>query len=190
MKKGGKKMIELSAKKKFLSWVIQCVPLKRKEAYWMLNYLLKHESLLQHVMFVEGALNTPRGILITDRKTLGLGLEMKKGSSLIEDPQAIYSELRNHQKDQLFIEINFVDREQSFLYLEILEDNDYRPLTNHEQEIFFDSLDQFLEEEALRLTLKHLEKEIDKALEDNNKEEFLELTDKYTRLKAEKVTSI
>lgn len=175
-------MIELSAKKKFLSWVIQCIPLKRKEAYWMLNYLLKHEALLQHVTFVEKALSTPRGILITDHSIAGLGLEMRKGNKLIEDSQEIYSELRNNKKDELYLEINFVERESSYLYSEIIEEHGYQETTQEEQNEFFDSLDAFLAEEEIKLKKRNLQQAIDLALENNDRDTFIKLTTEYVAL--------
>lgn len=181
-------MIELSAKKKFLSWLIQCVPLKRKESYWLLNYLLKHEALLQHVSFVEGALDTPRGILITDDNVSGIGLEMKKGSQLIQDSQEIYSELRNNKKEALYLEVLFIERDRSIYYDEVLEENDYLPINQEAEALFFDSLDAFMAEEKRKLKKRELEKGIDTALATNNRDLFLQLTKEYLLLNEKKVT--
>lgn len=182
--KGGKLMVELADKKRFVSWLIQCVTLKRRESYWILNYLLNHDAILNRVSFVQGALNTPRGILISDPSiSEGPGLEMVKQNILVHEADQIFYDIRKNRKEILFIEIIFEGMEESSYYLSVLEENQYQPLDISFEKEFSDSLAIFFEEEEKKYRLQELSKAIDLALEEKNEELFISLTKEYLDLK-------
>lgn len=177
-------MIELADKKRFVSWLIQCVTLKKRESYWILNYLLNHDAILNRVSFVQGALNTPRGILMTDQSILtGPGLEMSKQKHLVHEADQIFYDIRKNRKEVLFIEVIFDGMEESNYYLSVLEENQYQPIDAGFEKEFSDSLAIFLEEEEKNYRIKKLSEAIDKALEEKNEQLFLKLTDEYLDLK-------
>ncbi len=182
-------MIELSAKKKFLSWLIQYAHLKKRESYWIINYLINHEALLSRVIFVEGALETPRGILITDQTIPGIGLEMKTEQKRLTDAQSIFADIRNNRKEDLYLEINFSEKEASPLYQLILEENAYQVINTEEQIDFLQDFEAFLLKEEKELKLRHLQEEIDQALLTQNEEDFLRLSQEYLALKKESTFS-
>jgi uncharacterized protein YpiB (UPF0302 family) len=154
-------VIDLSDKKNFLSWLSQAVPLKQRESYWIINYLINHEAILNRVSFVHGALHTPRGILITDQTISGVGLEMV-----------------NYEEKVQFDQMHLSER-----YQLILEENEYLPMDEEEQLIFFNELDKFFEEESTKTKLNQLEEAIDLALEKNDQKSFSKLTAEYLKLK-------
>ena len=177
-------MVELADKKRFVSWLIQCVTLKRRESYWILNYLLNHDAILNRVSFVQGALNTPRGILISDPSiSEGPGLEMVKQNILVHEADQIFYDIRKNRKEILFIEIIFEGMEESSYYLSVLEENQYQPLDISFEKEFSDSLAIFFEEEEKKYRLQELSKAIDLALEEKNEELFISLTKEYLDLK-------
>ena len=181
--KGGRPMIELSAKKSFLSWLIQSVPLKKRESYWILNYLINHEAILKRVSFVEHALSTPRGLQITDQTVKGSGLSLMREGVLIENPEDIFYDIRKHRKETLFVEVLFDGQHFAKDYLNVLEENSYQPIEEEHQEAFFAELDFFLNQEQKKKRLAQLTKDIDLALEENNTQAFIELTTEYNNLK-------
>ncbi len=176
-------MIELSDKKNFLSWLVQSIALKQRESYWIINYLINHEAILNRVSFVHGALNTPRGILITDQTVSGVGLEMVMKEKQLFQAEEIFYEIRNNRKEKLFLEIEFEEMHESMLYQTILEENDYLPVDKEEQNAFFNELDKYFEKESTKTKLSQLENAIDLALEENNQALFTKLTAEYLKLK-------
>lgn len=186
--KGGNPMIGLSDKKNFLRWLVQEVPLKQRESYWIINYLINHEAILNRVSFVKGALHTPRGLLITDQTMSGVGLEMVNHEKKVFEAEAIFYEIRTNRKEKLFLEVEFNNMHLSELYLVVLEENEYLPIDVEEQLLFFNELDKFWEEELIKTKLNQLEEAIDLALEKNNQDLFTKLTAEYLKLK--QVTSL
>jgi uncharacterized protein YpiB (UPF0302 family) len=45
--------ITVDEKKDFIHWFLNHYSLKRREAVWILNYLISHESILDNLHFVE-----------------------------------------------------------------------------------------------------------------------------------------
>ena len=165
-------MIDLSAKKKFLSWLIQCVTLKRRESYWILNYLLNHEAVLNRVVFVQGAIYTPRGLMITDQEQDGIGLEMMVNKHLITEPEDIFLNIRKERKSILYLEIMFEEMLSTNYYLSVIEENPYQPLDEEFTQTFELSFADFFEEDAKAFKINQLVEAINQALEAGDKESF------------------
>lgn len=176
-------MIELAEKKKFINWLIQSVSLKSREAYWILNYLLNHEFLLNKVVFVEDALFTPRGLVITDQTISGSGIEMVKQGIKIEDANQIFHEIRLNRKETLFFEVKFEGMYQSKYFLSVLEENEYQPMDETLKETIDNELNTYFKNEDVKYQLDTLLKEINQALEKEDKALFLSLSEKYQELK-------
>ena len=176
-------MIELASKKKFVNWLIQSVSLKKRESYWILNYLLNHEFLLDRVTFVENVLSTPRGLLVTDQSVSGSGLEMVNQGIVIDDPNKIFHDIRLNRKSPLFIGVSFDGMTLSKYYLDVLEENPYQPLDEEAEKEFRLALNSFIEEEERKFKLNILLEKINQALETGNKKEFQKLSKDYQRLK-------
>lgn len=176
-------MIELSAKKSFLSWLIQSVPLKKRESYWILNYLINHEAILKRVSFVDQALSTPRGLQITDQTVDGEGLVLIREGKRIESAEEIFFDIRKHRKEPLFVEFIFQGQHVANEYLNVLEDNPYKPFEDEHQEEFYLELDLFLNNQAKEFKLNYLSEQIDLALIENDQLKFQQLTAAYLKLK-------
>lgn len=176
-------MIELASKKKFVNWLIQSVSLKKRESYWILNYLLNHEFLLDRVIFVEDVLSTPRGLLITDQTIEGTGLEMVNQSVLFSDPNQIFHDIRMNRKLPLFVGISFEGMYSSNYYLSIIEENPYQSLDPALEKEISKEIELFLKEEEANFQLQELLKKINKALEENDEQAFLNYSKKYSELK-------
>lgn len=176
-------MIELAEKKRFINWLIQSVSLKSREAYWILNYLLNHEFLLNKVRFVEDALFTPRGLVITDQTVSGNGIEMVKQGVKLADPTQIFHEIRMNRKETIFLEVKFEGMYQSTFFLSVLEENEYQPMDETLKEEIDSELDAYFKNQDKKYQLSFLLKEINEALEANDKDLFLSLAKKYELLK-------
>ena len=182
-------MIELAEKKRFLNFIIQSVTLKARESYWILNYLINHEIMLNKVVFVEQALHTPRGLVIVDEFEEGPGIEMTKQGLSILDANAIFHEIRMNRKEMLYIEIKFKDRFKKTEYLSILEKNEYEPIDEDLQLEILEELETFFIKEDRKFQLNDLEERIDLALEKGNEAEFIELSNRFKQLKKDFISN-
>ena len=52
----------IGMKQKWLCEVVTQHSLQNRESYWLLTYLLEHETILKNVHFVERCAATPRGL--------------------------------------------------------------------------------------------------------------------------------
>ena len=100
-------MINLEDKRAFITWLVETITLKEKEAYWILNYLLNHDAILNRVVFVEQADKTPRGLVIAATRENQDGLVLFKETQPFTDAQQIFHEIRMNYKDTLYIEVYF-----------------------------------------------------------------------------------
>ncbi len=177
--------MELSQKKEFVKWLLKSVSFKRREAYWILNYLLNHDMILNNVRFVQKSDETPRGLLMVDVFHDEPGLLLKKGKHFFDDPEQIFHEIRMNWREALFLEILFKDANQHVLYLSVLEDNPYAPWSESVDEEFLEELEGFFLEEERQYRIRYLEASIDRALEEEDKESFFNLLAELQELQKE-----
>lgn len=175
-------MSKLSGKKQFLNWLIQTIPLKQREAYWILNYLLNHEIILTKTQFVERADVTPRGLYIADVHSTNNGLTLYKDELIFEDPEQIFHEIRMNWRQPLYLAIDFVDSEKALLYQSILETNPYYDESGTDS-LFYERLDADFNNEQYRYQLDWLSLKIDEALETGNRALFEKYSYQYNELK-------
>ncbi len=176
-------MIDLSEKKRFLNWLIQSVKFKSRESYWIINYFINHETMLNKVVFVEDALLTPRGLIILDENVNGIGIEMSKQGVTISDATNIFHEIRMNRKEMLYLEVKFIDMYKTKEYLSVVETNEYQPIDESLKAKFSGELDNYFITEDIKYQLTVLEDKIDMVLEEGNESEFLKLSSKYKELK-------
>ena len=72
--------VNVLEKKRFINWFLNNYQLKRRESVWILNYLMNHERVLEHVHFVDEARLCPKGVVIStkcvDDPPFGRGCEI------------------------------------------------------------------------------------------------------------------
>ena len=168
--------VSLEEKKSFIGWFLDRHQLKRRESMWILNYLLNHDIVLNKVHFVEDVETTPRGIMMS---TVGMDNEpflFYKDGQVFSDPEQAFHEVRLNWQEDMYLEMVFREPWKTEQYLAILEDNPYhRWNENISQDLIHE-----VEHAITKLSLsekKHLMLNlIDEALENGNRDEFIEFS--------------
>ncbi|KOO49048.1 ReoY family proteolytic degradation factor [Viridibacillus arvi] len=168
--------VSVMDKKVFVHWFLKRYQLKRRECVWILNYLLGHDELLEHVHFVEEAHYCPRAMVMSTTESSGIPFRFYKGNIMTADAEKSFHDLRMHPEEEMYIQLNFPKLPPSGEYLAVLEENPHMPKYLHisekdrmlAEEILNDSMKSFREETIL--------KQIDEALDNNDKEKFYELS--------------
>lgn len=174
--------VNVADKKEFLVWLVNNISFSQREVLWILNYLINHEAILNNVHFIEQADKANRGLKVTERDLDDEPIQLFLSGKNFTDTDQIFHEIRMNWKEALYVECIFEDSWQNSQYLSILEDNPYARWNEQVSEDVIESINVFFDHEEKKAKLNLLHSQIDSALEDNNYEAFLELTDELNRL--------
>ena len=174
--------ISNSEKKHFLKWVTSQYVLKRREALWILEYLFSHNLMLEKTHFVEDVSKTPRGIYMSVVGNEKPDFRFYKNGHVFEDGMQAFHEVRLNWSSPLYIEIDFDDAWEHAEYLTILEDNPYASWNDSISEELLSSVDDALAYETLLIVRDQLLQEIDTALLEGDKQNFVALTDNLSEI--------
>lgn len=168
--------ISIKEKKHFIKWFLKHFALKKIEATWILNYLTKHDTLLEKLRFVNDAMFCPRAIVVTSQCSDETPFLFYKEHIITEDIDKFFHDIRLHQEENIYIQLNFKQSNQNPFYAVVLEENPFIPIEtsiikqdDHASEIL---LNQLLQD----YRLKTLKQDIDQALDDRDKKKFNKLT--------------
>lgn len=181
--KAGEKMIALNEKKNFLKYFLNNFQLQKRECGWMLNYIYNHEDLLNNTHFVDDVKECQRAIVMSatceNDEPAFAGIIEGQGTI---DAEKMFHYIRMNRED-LYIQLNFHDKMKNEAFISVLEENPYKQTKlskkyGTEAKAFLDFCFESFRKDALM-------KEIDKALEEGNQEEFIRLSEEYRRLNNE-----
>ncbi|MGO3838393.1 MAG: YpiB family protein [Vagococcus sp.] len=178
-------MIQSGEKRRFINWAMQSLSFKKREAYWILTYLVNHDGVLNNVILVENEQSLPRALIIRDQSVPGSGLELIKEGKSFDNPEQIFHDIRLNFKSPLYVVIKFDESDTNLLYQSVLESN---PYANEEHLLFLEKLDLYFEEAAFDYQVSQLEQKINQALETENELLFLKLSQDYQQLKNRRTT--
>ncbi|MGY3777591.1 ReoY family proteolytic degradation factor [Isobaculum melis] len=178
--------VSLEDKKMFLSWFLENYQLKRREAMWILTYLLNHDTMMKKVHFVEHAEKTPRGMMLSTVETEIDPFLFYKEGLVLSNPEQAFHEVRSNWKDELYLELVFDNQLMTPEYIAVLEDNPFYRWNDQVDEQLSIEVDQLLEKVSLVNRKKQILQEIDVALEKNNKQLFRSLVKELNELERRK----
>ncbi len=170
-------MVSVDAKKDFVRWFLKRYKLKRRECVWILNYLLSHETLLENVHFTDEAHYCPRAMVISTTKSESIPFRFYKGNLMTADAEKAFHDLRLYENDKMYIQLNFPKNNVCPDYASVREENPFLPSYLQVSEADKKIAEQLVEESIESMTRDKLQKEIDEALDQNDKERFLMLVD-------------
>ncbi len=169
--------IENESKKIFLSWLASTAKFQRREVYWIINYLINHDTILKNLVFVENVEMTPRGLrLSTEESEEALLLYINDHEFC--NAEQIFHDIRMNWKETLYVECVFPHRWQVDTYLGVLEDNDYCSWNSQIDQALDEQIDAYIEQERMAYELTSLYQQIDAALETHDEAKFHLLTEK------------
>ena len=175
--------VSVNEKKDFIRWFLGNYQLKRRECVWILNYLMSHDQLMKKVHFVEQAQYCPRGIIMSSHCVDDVPFRFYKENVMTTDAEKSFHDIRLNRDEEIYIQLNFRSSFHSSQYVSVLEENPYMP--KHLQMNEKDKLlaERFLEEATNIFQKEKLMKLIDDALDRQDQDEFIRLTDQLKKLK-------
>ncbi|MGX4686259.1 YpiB family protein [Vagococcus sp. JNUCC 83] len=176
-------MANLEDKRAFVKWLIESVTLKEKEAYWILNYLLNHDAILNRVELVEKVDKTPRGLMISDNSTMDRGMVLFIDNQPFTDAQQIFHDIRMKYKEPLYLEVSFSDREFNELYQTVLEENPFLSVFDTLSEEMVEKIANDFREKQYQLKLNNILEKLNSAIDTGDKEAFIYWSSVYQKEK-------
>lgn len=179
--------VSVNEKKEFIRWFLNNYQLKRRECVWILNYLMSHDNLMEKVHFVERVEYCPRGMVMSTVCVDDVPFRFYKGSIMTTDAEKSFHDIRLNRDQAIFIQLNFKDRHKSYQYAAVLETNPYMPdilqISDEEREL----VDRFLDHSQKTFQIEMLKRKIDTALDQNDKEMFMKLTEQLKKIASDRV---
>lgn len=170
--------VSVSEKKEFVRWFLNNYQLKKRESVWILNYLMNHDRLMEHVHFVEQAQYCPRGIIMSAYGVDDVPFRFYKENIMTTDAEKSFHDIRMNQEEPVFIQLNFKASYQNAQFISVLEENPFLPdhlqINEQDQEL----AEKFLKQSIYNFQRNKILKEIDFAIDTNDKELFLKLSAK------------
>lgn len=174
--------VTVEGKKQFLSWFIANQTFSRREVSWLVNYLISHETILNHAHIVEQIEKTPRGLLIQSSQQGEPNILFYKDKQKFTDIDQIFHEIRFHWQEKLYIECRFANAWQEVLYLGVLEDNPHAPWNQQLADSEFQKVDDYFLVLEKQNQMNQLLNQIDQALEKGDQVLFNELSNQLKQL--------
>ena len=169
--------VSLKEKKEFIRWFLKKHQMKRRECVWILNYYLSHDELLENLHFVEDVLHTPRSMMMSVDGGQGTPFQFNNGTLNSANAEKAFHELRMHPNEDMYIQLNFPNVPASIEYLTVLEENTF--LSKHVRPVNeeYSKIAEELIEHVMKLSYQeNLNRMIDEALDNGDKELFMQLT--------------
>ncbi|KGX92154.1 hypothetical protein N781_17795 [Pontibacillus halophilus JSM 076056 = DSM 19796] len=168
--------VSVEDKKEFVRWFLNHYQLKRRESVWILNYLINHDTLMEHVHFVEEARFCPRGMIIATQCVEDIPFRFYKSEVMTTDAEKAFHDIRLNRSEAIYIQIRFKNVHQNAKFASVLEENPYVPKDYYITERDSQMAEQFLERSISTFQTDKLLHEIDSALDRGDRERFEVLT--------------
>jgi len=169
--------ISVHDKKEFIKWFIRNYHFKRREARWILEYCVGKDDLIENIRFVEDAHFCSKALIMSTMDSDGIPLRFYKGNVMTGDAEVAFNDLRYNRDEELYIQINFPNKNQCAEYIGILEENpnvpSYAKKSSEDERIAV----EFLEAMSKEFQRNGYMKQIDAALDRGDKRAFIELSE-------------
>jgi uncharacterized protein YpiB (UPF0302 family) len=176
--------VPVMEKRDFLKWFLEKYQLKRRECAWLLNFLMSDDILMERVHFVEQAEHCPKALMISANDVDQVPFAFHKNQHVTMDAEKSFHDIRLNRNEDIYIQLNFKDKQTLPQYAAVLEENPYLPV-NSDEETVKGLLAELVLDEALRVEkLRNLEEQIDIALAHKDRNAFITLSKQYSELKA------
>jgi uncharacterized protein YpiB (UPF0302 family) len=175
--------VSVNEKKDFIRWFLNHYQLKRRECVWILNYLMSHDQLMEKVHFVEQAQYCPRGLVMSTHCIDKVPFRFYKENVMTTDAEKSFHDIRLNRDEEIYIQLNFNASNQAHQYMAVLEENPFMPKHLQENETDRAVAEQFLTASIERFQREKLLSLIDEALDKQDRETFLALTNQLNNMK-------
>ncbi|MGN1402443.1 MAG: ReoY family proteolytic degradation factor [Bacillus sp. (in: firmicutes)] len=173
--------VSVNEKKEFIRWFLNHYQLKKRECVWILNYLMSHDQLMKKVHFVEDAQYCPRGLVMATHCVDEVPFKFYKSNIMTTDAEKSFHDIRLNREEDIYITLLFRSAYSSYHYAAVLERNPFFPNKKEENEKDRALAEQMLDESLASFQIDQILKQIDAALDEQDKDAFMELTEQLRR---------
>lgn len=167
--------IPIQYKKNFIQWFLINYTLKRQEVNWLLTFLMKDDKLLNQLSFVNDAKFCPRAIIISSHCSDEIPFLFYKQHIITTDIDKFFHDIRLHEDENIYVQLNFKNAKQHPYYAGVLEENPYTPISTSLQNEDKRISNYLLEDLIRQHHLEKLKEGIDQALDQKDEGKFNEL---------------
>ncbi|EFI84549.1 Uncharacterized conserved protein [Listeria grayi] len=176
-----KASISINDKKDFIRWLLDNHQMKIRESMWVLNYIAGHDQILKYAHFVDSLEGYKRGLSLGAHGSNAEPFRFFKENIVTTDPEKAFHDIRLNWDEDLYIELHFSGARLSPEYALVREENPHALL--HLDDEAKDEAKTFLDESISVFAKENLMKQVDKALDERNEEDFYKLAEAYHQLK-------
>lgn len=174
--------VTISAKKEFIRWFLSEFHLKKKEGTWLFNYMLSDDRLLEKVHFTDDLRNREKKVIISTVCSQATPFQFQKQSKVYYDVERAFHDIRLNPNEEVYISLHYKDCLTCPKYLAVLEG---KPMEG--QRVTQESVMGLLAEIEMDKAIRHIRRkklylEIDQALSEGNKAQFMKLTTEWRKL--------
>lgn len=170
-------------KRAVIQWILKNNTFYQREIIWLLQYIMKRDHILDNIRFVYEAHLCPRSIIISNIDSETRPFRFYKDHVVTTDVDKAFHDIRLNHNEILYMEFIFDGVRNSTIYASVLEEHPYLPddfYLNNDDYIY---LDKFIEHLSLEQEMKNINKKIDEALDQGNREEFFKWTNRLLQIK-------
>ncbi|MDQ0337640.1 uncharacterized protein YpiB (UPF0302 family) [Caldalkalibacillus uzonensis] len=180
-----KPLITNAEKKRFLEWFLQTYELQKREGAWLLTYMMSDDKLLGRVRFVDEIDVTERSIIMSTTCLDGVSFQFQKGKLLTTDVEKAFHDLRQHPHQTIQIKLNFKAAKTSPEYAAVREDGLMKKQKLPSNGLYALFAEMILDEAMYQYKKQQLYRQIDEALDQQDKNRFLQLSEQWMKLVSE-----
>lgn len=154
--------------------------LKSRECIWLLNYMVSDDQMIGLLKFVDNISDCPRALVISEKTVTEEPFLYRKHRVETNEPEKAFHDIRMDQEETIYVHLIFPSSSRCSEYVSILEENPFDKRNLHDW--YGREADRLIEQSQVQFQGDFLYKEIDKALEDKDRERFLSLVLKLQQL--------
>ncbi|WP_179295429.1 YpiB family protein [Bacillus sp. FJAT-45350] len=171
-----KNWVSTSQKKSFIKWFLDNHRLKRTEARYLLEYLVKSHHILENLKFTDEVLKDKTTVVISSTSSDQIGFMFYKSNRKSEDVSRAIGEIMSNPSDDLYIVFHFYGRHMNNRYLSLFEDPLIENIRRYNLTEKYSKVAESKLEESLEANKgERLKRQIDRALDEKDEALFKSL---------------
>lgn len=168
-------------KERFIKWLLLNYKFKALESERILTYLLEDDQLLNLTHFVNDITNCPRAISLSTTTVDEKPLVFYKSNVKSTNGMQAFHDLRLNNNETLYVKINLKECYNQ-LYYAVLESNSFLLKEDNNNSNHWTSINDELNINLRKQQKYYLQQKIDKALDENNKDDFIRLSNELKKI--------
>jgi uncharacterized protein YpiB (UPF0302 family) len=169
-------IVSIDNKEKFIKYLLKNYILKRREAVWILNYMISHKEILNNVNFVTSVEGLSNSIKLNIEGNNNDILEYTENNKKTKDIEFSFHRMRGNLLKDFYMEVNFGTQPMLNDYIELLVELDV------DTSIYSKYVEYMLEKSLIDQQINIVIEEIDESLISKNKNKFKILVKKSDEL--------